>query len=174
MWSIEILSDASEEEIDQALQEELDFDYIRECIAELKKVVEKYGPFKEVQEGSESTSTNDFTRTYDDKRGWICDELESIDTRRVWTLVVDQWNARSWISSGYSQESSGAKHVSSWFIAEKPIDQGETILYPTTEFIIRINYTDDEDDEGYFALDLWSLIDSDEVSDQTIIGALAN
>jgi hypothetical protein len=174
MWSIEVLSDASEEEINEALQEELDFDYIRECIAELKKVVEKYGPFKEVQEGSESTSTNDFTRTYDDKRGWICDELESIDTRRVWTLVMDQWNARSWISSGYSQESSPPKFVTSWFIADKPIEQGETILYPNTEFVIGIKYTDDEDDEGYFALDLWSLVDSDEVSDQAIMGALAN
>ena len=59
-------------------------------------------------------------------------------------------------------------------IADKPIEQGETILYPTTEFIIRINYTDDEDDEGYFGLDLWSLIDSDGVSDQAIMGALAN
>jgi hypothetical protein len=174
MWSIEVLSDASEEEINEALLEELDFDYIRECVAELKVVVEKYGPFKEVQERTESTSINEFTRTYDDKRGWICDELESIDTRRIWTLVVDQWNAQSWISSGYSQESSGAKHVSSWFIAEKPIEQGETILYPNTEFVIGIIFTDDEDDEGYFALDLWSLIDSYEVSNQEIMGALAN
>ena len=174
MWSIEVLSDASEEEIDQALQEELDFDYIRECIAKLRMVVEKYGPFKEVQERTESTSTDEFTRTYDDKRGWICDELESIDTRRVWTLVMDEWNARSWISSGYSQDSSPPKFVTSWFIAEKQIEQGETILYANTEFVIGINYTDDEDDEGYFALDLWGLIDSDEVSDQAIMGALAN
>ena len=174
MWSIEVSSDASEEEINQALLDELDFDYIRECIAELRMVVEKYGPFKEVQERTENTSTDELTRTYDDKRGWICDELESIDTRRVWTLVVDQWNGRSWISSGYSQESSGAKHVSSWFIAEKPIEQEETIVYPNTEFIIGVTYEDDEDDEGYFALDLWSLVDSDEVSDQAIMGALAN
>ena len=174
MWSIEVLSDASEEEINEALLEELDFDYIRECVAELRTVVEKYGPFKEVQERTESTSADEFTRTYDDKRGWICDELESIDTRRVWTLVVDQWNDLSWISSGYFQESSGAKQVSSWFIAEKPIEQGETILYPNTEFMIEIIYTDDEDDESYFGLDLWSLIDSDDVSDQAIIGALAN
>lgn len=42
------------------------------------------------------------------------------------------------------------------------------------EFIIGVIYTDDEDDEGYFALDLWSLIDLDEVTDQAIMGALAN
>jgi hypothetical protein len=174
MWSIEVSSQASEEEIDQALLEQLDFDYIRECVAELRMIVEKYGPFKEVQERTENTSSHEFTRTYDGKRGWICDELESIDPRRVWTLIVDQWNDVSWISSGYSQESSGAKQVSSWFIAEKPIEQEDSNIYPNTEFIIGIIYVDDEDDQGYFALDLWSLIDSDEVSDQAIMGALAN
>jgi len=174
MWSIEVLSDASEEEIDQALLEELDFDYIRECITELKKVVEKYGPFKEVHERSESTSTDEFTRTYDDKRGWICDQLESIDSQRVWTLIVDQWNGMSWISSGYSQKSSGAKEVSSWFIAEKPLEQEDTSIYPNTEFIIEINYEDDEDDQGYLALDLWELIELDDVSNQAIIGAMSD
>jgi hypothetical protein len=89
-------------------------------------------------------------------------------------LVVDQWNGCSWISSGYSQESSGAKEVTSWFIAEKPIDLEETILYPNTEFVIGITYEDDEDEEGYFALDLWSLINSEDISDQAIMGALAN
>jgi hypothetical protein len=173
MWSIEVSSQASEEEIDQALIEELDFDYIRKSVAELRIAVEKYGPFKEVQERTEGTSTAELAKTYDDKRGWICDELESMDSRKVWTLVVDQWNGYSWIHSGYSQESSGAKHVTSWFIAEKPIEQEETV-YLKNEFIIGVIYTDDEDDEGYFALDLWSLIDSNEVSDQTIIGALAN
>jgi hypothetical protein len=173
MWSIEVSSQASEEEIDQALQEELDFDYIRECVAELKTLVEKYGPFHEVEEKSEKTSTHEFTKTYDDKRGWIFNELQSIDTRRIWTLVVDQWNGYSWINSGYSQESSGAKHVTSWFVAEKPFEQ-ETIVYSNVEFIIGIIYTDDDNDEGYFALDLWALIDRDEVSDQAIMGTLAN
>jgi hypothetical protein len=42
------------------------------------------------------------------------------------------------------------------------------------EFIIGIIYTDDDNDEGYFALDLWALIDRDEVSDQAIMGTLAN
>jgi hypothetical protein len=174
LWSIEVSSDASVEEMNEALLEELDFDYIRECVAKLKIVIEKYGPLKEVQERTENTSVNELTRTYDDNRGWICDELESIDSRRIWTLVVDQWNARSWISSGYSQESSGAKLVSSWFIAEKPIEQEESIQYATTEYVIGIIYTDDEDDEGYFALDLWDLIDFDEPSDQQIMGALKN
>lgn len=176
MWSIEVSSEASEEEIDQALLEELDFDYIRECVAKLKLLVERYGPFNEVKEKNENTSAQEFTKTFDDKRGWICEELESIDTRKVWTLVVDQWNGYSWIHSGYSQESSGAKQVTSWFLAEKPIDE-EEVVYSNTEFIIRVIYTDeegDEVDEGYFALDLWSLIDTDEVSDQAIMGALAN
>jgi hypothetical protein len=174
MWSVEVSSGASEEEINQTLLEELDFDYIRECVAELRLVVQKYGPFKEIQERTEGASTDEYTRTYDEKRGWICDELKSIDSRIVWTLVVDQWNGCSWISSGYSQESSGAKEVTSWFIAEKPIDLEETILYPNTEFVIGITYEDDEDEEGYFALDLWSLINSEDISDQAIMGALAN
>jgi len=174
MWSIEVSSEASEEEIDQALLEELDFDYIRERVAELSMVIEKYGPLKEVQERTENTSTNEFTRTYNDKRGWICDELESIDNRRVWTLVVDQWNGRSYISPGYTQTVSGAAQVASWFIAEKPRQEEDSNVYPSTEYIISISYEDDEDDEGYFALDLWSLVDSDEVSDQAIMGALAN
>ena len=173
MWTIEVSSQASEEEIDQALLEELDFDYIRECVAKLKLLVEKYGPFNEVEEENENTSTEEITKTYDDKRGWICEELESIDTRRVWTVVSDQWNGYSWIHSGYSQESSGAKLVTSWYVAEKPIEQ-EEIVFSNIEFIVGVNYTDDEDDEGYFALDLWSLIDTDEVSDQAIMGALAN
>ena len=152
MWTIEVSSQASEEEIDQALLEELDFDYIRECVAKLKLLVEKYGPFNEVDDN---------------------DELESIDARRVWTAVADQWNGYSWIHSGYSQESSGATLVTSWYVAEKPVEQEEVVSF-NIEFIIGVNYTDDEDDEGYFALDLWSLIDTDEVSDQAIMGALAN
>jgi hypothetical protein len=174
MWSIEVSSEASEEEINQTLLEELDFDYIRECVAELRMVVEKYGPLKEVQERTENTSAHEFTRTYDDKRGWICDQLESIDSQRVWTLIVDQWNGMSWISSGYSQKSSGAKEVSSWFIAEKPLEQEDTSIYPNTQFIIEINYEDDEGDQGYFALDLWELIELDEVSNEAIMGAMSN
>jgi hypothetical protein len=174
MWSIEVSSQASEEEIDQALLEELDFDYIRERVAELRMVTEKYGPFKEVLERAENTSTNEFTRTYDDDKGWICDELESIDSRMVWTLIVDQWNGRSHISPGYMQTVGGAAHVASWFIADRPWQEEDSNVYPTTEYIISIVYEDDEDDEGYFALDLWSLTDSDEVSDRAIMGTLAN
>lgn len=174
MWSIEVSFEASEEEIDKALLEELDFDYIRDQIAKLKMVVEKYGPLKEVQERTENTSTDDFTRTYDDKRGWICDELESIDSRKVWTLIVDQWNGRSYMSSGYMQTVGGAAHVASWFVADKPLQEEDSNVNPSTEYIISVIYEEDEDDQGYFALDLWSLIDTNEVSDQAIMGALAN
>ena len=174
MWSIEVSSEASEEEINQTLLEELDFDYIRECVAELRMVVEKYGPFKEVPERTESTSAEEFTRTYDDKRGWICDQLTSIDSRKVWTLIVDRWNGISWISSGYSQESSGAKEITSWLIADKPIEDEDTSIYPNTEFIIEIYFEDDEDDQGYLALDLWELIELDDVSNEAIMGAMSD
>ena len=173
MWSIEVSSEASEEEIEQTLLEELDFDYIRECVAELKMIVQKYGPFKEVVERAENTITKEITRTYDHKRGWICDQLASIDSQKVWTLIVDQWNGMSWISSGYSQESSGAKEITSWFIADKPIEQEDSSIYPNTEFLIAVTYEEEEDEESYFSLDLWSLIDTDEVSDEAIMGALA-
>ncbi len=174
MWSIEVSSEASEEEIEQTLLEELDFDYLRECVAELKMVVEKYGPFKEVLERTENTSTEKFTRIYDQKRGWICDQLASIDSRKVWTLIVDRWNGISWISSGYSQESSGAKEITSWFIADKPVEDEDANIHPNTEFIIEIYYEDDEDEESYFSLDLWELIDLDDVSNEAIMGAMSN
>lgn len=64
MWTIEVSEDASEEEVIQAVLEELDFDYIRECIAQLNEVIEKYGPLTEVQEATEDTHSSAFTKKY--------------------------------------------------------------------------------------------------------------
>ena len=101
MWSIEVLVNASEEEIEEALLEEVDFDYVRKCVAILKGIVEKYGPFKEIQEKNENSKTGEFVKTYHEKRGWICDELERIDSRKVWTFYDDFINENSYLNSGY-------------------------------------------------------------------------
>ena len=68
MWSIEVSEDASEEEVIQAVLEELDFDYIRECIAQLNDVIEKYGPLTEVQEAAEGADSSPFAKTYHEKK----------------------------------------------------------------------------------------------------------
>ncbi len=59
MWRIEVSEDASEEEVIQAILEELDFDYIRESIAQLNDVIENYGPLTEVYEATEDADSSD-------------------------------------------------------------------------------------------------------------------
>lgn len=90
MWSIEVSSEASEEEINQTLLEQLDFDYIRECVAELRLVVQKYGPFKEIQERTEGVSTDEYTRTYDEKEaGFVTNSNQ---------LIAESFGHWLWIS----------------------------------------------------------------------------
>jgi len=101
MWTIEVSEDASEEEIDQAILEEVDFDYIREQIVKLKLVIEKCGPLTEVKERTEDSDPTALTKTYHEKRGWICDELSSVDSSRVWTLSEDPVNGYSYLLNGY-------------------------------------------------------------------------
>lgn len=171
MWSIEISADAPEEEETEALREELDFDYIRNCTAELKRVVENYGPFTEVREKSSNSIEGEITRTYNNKRGWICNQLDGMDAKYVWTLFQDQVNGYSWLSSGYQKDHDA---IISWFISEKPFEETSETLYLNTEFIITVFYTDDDENTSYWSLDVWQLIDLDEVSDEAILGCLAN
>ena len=177
MWSIEVLVNASEEEIEEALLEEVDFDYVRKCVAILKGIVEKYGPFKEIQEKNENSKTGEFVKTYHEKRGWICDALERIDSRKVWTFYDDFINENSYLSSGYEfvgpKDRPSRHEIRSWFISEKPCE--DSLLHIDTEFIILQIFTDSDDDgDYYFRLNLWDLIGADSLSDKDIIGVMSS
>jgi hypothetical protein len=178
MWSIEVSDHESEEEINQALLDEVDFDYIRECIARLKAVIEKYGPFTEVEERSEDSDPTAFTKTFHKRRGWICDELASVDPLKVWTVKWDPVNGYSYLTNGYQFEDTkqGIVEIKTWYIAEKnfkPVD--DKLFTINTEFVIWQSIAEDEDaddedtDECHYMLNIWEIIDSDDLSDQAII-----
>jgi hypothetical protein len=178
MFSIEISSETSEDEETEALREELDFDYIRECVSGLKRIVNTYGPFKEVKEKNDETVKGEFARTYDNKRGWICDELESVNPKNVWTFFHDPVNSYSYLVAGYyftnAKDGPSRHEIQSWFIAEKPFEESVDFFSINTEFVIDVIYTDDDENTGYWALDVWELIEIDDVSDEDILGCLAN
>jgi hypothetical protein len=196
MISIEISSETAEDEETEALREELDFDGIRESVSGLKTIVNTYGPFKEVRVKNDETVKGEFARTYDDKHGWICDELESVNPKNVWTLFHDPINGYSYIVAGYFTNAKGERYrneIQSWFIADRPFEEAELpassdshlieratkaraagdFFSLSTEFIIEVNYADD-DNPSYRRLDLWELIKIDDVSDEEILGCLVN
>ena len=176
MWQIEVSENASEEEIDEALLEQIDFDYVRECVTKLREVVENYGPFEEINEKTQNSQKDELVKTYSEKRGWVCDELEGIDSRKVWTYCQDPVNDYSFLISGYvfvgKKEMPSRHSIQSWFISEKPSEDSELIVI--TEFIISHLFTDSDDDgDFYFRLDLWDLVEADELSDKKIIGVMS-
>ena len=173
---IEVPEDASDEEIHKALLEGVDFNYIRESVEKLKGLVDRYGPFNEIEERQESSDKNVLTRTYDERSGWVCEGLESIESARVWTIVCDQWNGYSWISNGYQEYfNRGAAVVETWFISEKPYPTNNPHVSVNTEFIINTNEIDsdgniiDDGSDFYHRVVIWDLIDSDDLSDEDII-----
>lgn len=177
MWEIEVSEDASEEEIEEALLEAIDFDHVRECVAELREAIESYGPFVEVQDENETSQSDEIVKTYDEKRGWICDDLEKVDSRKVWTYFQDPVNNYSYLVSGYKfvgkNEKPSIHEIQSWFISEKIVEDSDLIL--TTEFIISHFFTDSDDDgDYYFRLDLWDLVEAEDLSDEEIIGVLSS
>jgi hypothetical protein len=177
MFSIEISSEASEDEETEALREVLDFDGIRECVSGLRRIVNTYGPFKEVKEKNDETVKGEFARIYDNKVGWICNELESVNPKNVWTFFHDPVNGYSYLVAGYFTNAKGERYrneIQSWFIAEKPFEEAGEFFHVATEFIFEVIYTDDDDNPGYWRLDLWELIEIDDVSDEEILGCLAN
>lgn len=177
MWSIEVSEDASEEEVIQAILEEVDFDYIRECIAKLTDIIEKYGPLTEVQERTEASEPTSFTKTFHEKRGWICDELESVDPSKVWTLKWDPVNGYSYLSNGYEftgpTQTQGIVEIKTWYIAEKSFALDSLSI--DTEFIISQTIADDEDgdDQPYYVIDVWELVGCEDWLDEKILSYLS-
>ena len=178
MWTIEVSEDASEEEVNQAILKELDFDYIRECIMKLNGIIEKYGPLTEVKEQTEDSNATVFTKIYHEKRGWICDELETVDPLRVWTLSGDPVNGYSYLSNGYylNDDKPSRHQTKAWYIAEKCFEKvDDTFFTIDTEFIIWQETTDaEEDGDPFYVIDIWELIDSDDLSNEAILGALSD
>ena len=173
MWTIEVPEDASEEEVKQALLEELDFDYIRECITKLNDVIEKYGPLVEVKEQKEESAPNAFVKTYDEKRGWTCDSLESVDSSLVWTSFEDPVNGYSYLANGYifNENERSIHNLKTWYIADKCFEKvGDEWFSINTEFIIWQTTPDSTpEDDFFYVLDLWEFIGSDNLSDEVII-----
>ena len=178
MWTIEVSEDASEEEVIQAVLKEVDFDYIRECIAQLKDVIEKYGPLTEVQEATEGAGSSAITKTYHEKRGWICDDLASVDPLKVWTLSDDPVNGYSYLMNGYYfNEVEPRRHlIRTWYIADKSFEKVDDKLFTiNTEFRIWHEIADtEESDDTFYIIDIWDLIGSDDLSDEAIAGALSD
>jgi hypothetical protein len=171
MWSIEINEDASEEEITSALLSEIDFDYVREKVADLRNVVEKYGPFKEIQEKTEQTPIGEPTKILNKKGDWVCEGISDLDPLKVWTCYNDFMNGYSFISPGYSEEP-GRFNIVSWFISSNAVQDVDKDLVPATEYYIP-HYDEDGEVVLEYRLDLWFLIKEAEASDEDILGALA-
>ncbi len=153
MWSIEVSEDASDEEVTAALLEEIDFDYIRECHAKLTNLIEVYGPLTEVDE----------------------EEVASVDSSLVWTLKSDPVNGYSYLINGAHTED-GIVENKSWFLAEKPFEPADEKLFSINiEFIIWQETIDSDDDsDPYYVLDLWELMDSDDLSDEAITEVISD
>lgn len=171
MWSIEMNEDASEEEITSALLSEIDFDYVREKVANLRNVVDKYGPFEEIKEKTEQTPIGEPTKILNKKGNWICEGISDLNPLKVWTCYNDFINGYSFMSPGYSEEP-GKFNIVSWFISSNEVQEVDKDSYFDTEFYISHC---DEDGEVVFdyRMDLWFLIKESEVSDEVILGALA-
>ena len=175
MWTIEVSGEASEEEIDQAILEVVDFDYIRKQIAKLKGVIENCGPLTKVKERTDDSDPSAFTMTYHEKRGWICDELSTLDPLRVWTLKEDPVNGYSYLLNGYdfTEAEQRIHSIKTWYIAEKRFEKEDDWYSIDTEFLIWNETLDDEDDDHFYTLDILDLdMDSDDFSDQKILGTL--
>lgn len=181
MWSIEISENASDEEIREALLEAIDFNYIRKKVTELGNLVNEYGPFREIAEKDEESSSEEIVRIYHDRRGWICDELSKIDSRVVWTNFLDPFNGYSYMESGYhfvGERDTPSRHeIQSWFISNKPY-VGERMNL-VTDYHLSVSYNDhdhDNDSDGdYFPrieLRLWDLVDATDLSDQALVEAI--
>jgi hypothetical protein len=178
VWTIEVSEDASEEEVIQAVLDEIDFDYIRECIAQLNDVIEKYGPLTEIKEASEGADSSSITKTYHEKRGWICDDLASVDPLKVWTLSDDPVNGYSYLMNGYYfNEVEPSRHlIRTWYLADKSFEKVDDKLFTiNTEFRIWHEIADtEESDDTFYIIDIWDLVGSDDLSDEAIAGALSD
>ena len=178
MWSIEVSEDASEEEVIQAVLKEVDFDYIRECLAQLNSVIEKYGPLTEIKEATEGAGSSAFTKTYHEKRGWICDDLESVDPLKVWTLSDDPVNGYSYLMNGYyfNEVEPGRHPIRTWYIADKSFEKVDDKVFTiNTEFRIWHEITDEEEsDDTFYIIDIWELVGSNDLSDEAIAGTLSD
>jgi hypothetical protein len=175
MWSIEISENASDEEIREALLEAIDFNYIRKNVTELGNLVNEYGPFREIAEKDEESPTEEIVRTYHDRRGWICDDLSNIDSRVVWTNLLDPFNGYSYMVSGYQfvgERDTPSRHeIQSWFISNR-LYIGEN-MYLHTDYHLSVSYNDSDGD--YFPeikLRLWDLVDAPDLSDQALVAAI--
>jgi hypothetical protein len=159
VWTIEVSEDASEEEVIQAVLKEVDFDYMRECLAQLNDVIRKYGPLTEIKEGAEDSDPSAITKTYHEKRGWICDDLASIDPLKVWTLSDDPVNGYSYLMNGYYfNEVEPRRHpIRTWYLADKSFEKVDDKLFTiNTEFRIWQEITDaEESDDTFYFIDIW-------------------
>jgi hypothetical protein len=178
VWTIEVSEDASEEEVIQAVLKEVDFEYIRDCLAQLNDVIRKYGPLTEIKEGAEDSDPSAITKTYHEKRGWICDDLASIDPLKVWTLSDDPVNGYSCLMNGYYfNEIEPRRHpIRTWYLADKSFEKVDDKLFTiNTEFRIWYEIADtDESDDTFYIIDIWDLVGSDDLSDEAIAGALSD
>lgn len=76
-------------------------------------------------ERTEGSDLTWFTKTYHERRGWICDELASVNPLRVWTLNWDPINGYCYLSIGYrfSEVQEGIVEIRTWYIADKDFEQ---------------------------------------------------
>ena len=178
MWTIEVSEDASEEEVNQAILDEVDFDYIRECVAKLKGVIAMCGPLTKVEERTEESDPTTFSKTFHEKRGWICDELESFDPTKIWTLNWDPINARTYLLNGYyfTQVKQGIVEIKTWYIAEKSFEKvdDELFIIDTEFFVWQETIDTEESDHPFYVIDLWELVDTEDLSDEAILGVLSD
>jgi len=155
--------------IEEILSETADFDYIRACVADLKSLIQWFGPLTEVIDiDDKQFESSDPTRTYDEVRGWICDELENYDRLKIWT----EWDNGEgcYLTQGYSYDHD---EIVSWYIAKKPYEEISgfpTLL--TTVYLIDLFDPDTEEHLGSSAIDLFKLTNVDELSDHTILQSM--
>jgi hypothetical protein len=118
------------------------------------------------------------TKTYHEKRGWICDDLASIDPLKVWTLSDDPVNGYSYLMNGYYfNEVEPIRHpIRTWYITDKSFEKVDDMVFTiNTEFRIWQEITDtDESDDTFYIIDIWDLVGSDDLSDEAIAGALSD
>jgi len=106
------------------------------------------------------------------KRGyWTCEGLSHLDPLKVWTQSLDPVNGYSFIQPGYFEES-GRFNIFSWFISSNAVQDVDKDSYFDTEFYIQ-QYDEDGNFDIEYTIHLWVLIDSANLSDEDILGALS-
>jgi hypothetical protein len=154
------------DDIDELTLQKVNFDFIRECVNQLKLIVDEFGPFREVSEVQDGSRPN---RDWDDDRGWVCDDLKNFDSRLIWTEWCHNGEDGE-LQNGYQHDHA---HIESWYIASKPFDSRFGLPDSAMSFLtFGITESDIDETLGSRQINLFDLLAGNELSNDFIVSKM--